>query len=125
MIAVMGIAVISILKQWKAEMLPLLRMALAVLFGALIIRAATPLIEYLHTLSDTVGAQAYTAPLFHALGVAVLTQCCAEICRESGEGSIATGVETAGKVEILLISLPLIDELLKAARTLLEIGGNA
>ena len=83
---------------------------------------ASPLIDYVHTLTETAEAQAYTAPLLKALGVAVLTHCCGEICRESGESSIATGVETAGKVEILLLSLPLLEELLGIARSLLETG---
>ncbi len=125
MIAVMGVVIAMIVKQWKADWLPLIRMGLALLFATVILGAATPLIEYIHTLTETVGAQKYTDPLLKALGVAVLTQCCGEICRESGESSIATGVETAGKVEILLISLPLIDEILRVARSLLEMGGGS
>ncbi len=122
MIAVMGIAITMTLKQWKADWLPLVRICFLLLFGTVILTMASPLIDYVHTLTETAEAQAYTAPLLKALGVAVLTHCCGEICRESGESSIATGVETAGKVEILLLSLPLLEELLGIARSLLETG---
>ena len=122
MIAVMGIAITMTVKQWKADWLPLVRIGFVLLFGTVIITMASPLIEYIHALTETAEAQAYTTPLFKAFGVAMLTHCCGEICRESGENSIATGVETAGKVEILLLSLPLIEELLGIARSLLETG---
>ena len=60
--------------------------------------------------------------LLKALGIAVLTQCCAELCRESGESGVANGVELAGKVEILLLALPLIAEILSTARELLSLA---
>ena len=123
MIAVLGISITMTLKQWKSDWLPLVRIGFVLLFGTVIIGMASPLIEYIHQLSQTAAAEKYTAPLIKALGVSVLSHCCGEICRESGESGIAVGLECAAKVEILLISLPLIEELIAAARSLLEIGG--
>ena len=53
-----------------------------------------------------------------------MTQYVADICRESGESAAASGVETVGKLEILLLSLPLIDEILRVAERLLSMGGE-
>lgn len=122
MLAVTGVAAAVIVKQWKAEFAPLIRLALAVIFGIAVISAAAPLISYLSSLMGQSGISEYAEILFKALGIAVLTQCCSEICRECGESTAANGVELAGKVEILLLCLPLINEILSTAKNLLEFG---
>ena len=123
MLAVTGVAAAMIVKQWKSDFLLLLRLGIAVLFGIAAISAASPLLNYLNTLMGQSPAQPYAAILMKALGIAVLTQCCASICRECGENSAAGGVELTGKIEILLLCLPLIQEILTAAQGLLTLGG--
>ncbi|MBQ7347376.1 MAG: hypothetical protein IJW55_05415 [Clostridia bacterium] len=122
MLAVTGVAAAMIVKQWKSDFLPFLRLALVLLFAVAIVSAASPLVAYLKDLTGTEGITEYAGILMKALGIAVLTQCCAEICRECGETAAATGVELTGKVEILLLSLPLINEILAVAKDLLSLG---
>lgn len=122
MLAVTGVAAAMIVKQWKSDFLPLIRLALCLLFGIAVVTAATPLISYLSDLTGTGGISQYATVLMKALGIAVLTQCCSEICRECGESGAASGVELTGKVEILLLCLPLINEILSAAEKLLTLG---
>ena len=43
------------------------------------------------------------------------------ICRESGETGAASGVELAGKVEILLLSIPMLENVLNIVGELLNI----
>ena len=122
MLAVTGVAAAMIVKQWKSDFLPLIRLALCLLFGIAVVTAATPLISYLSDLTGMGGISQYATVLMKALGIAVLTQCCSEICRECGENGAASGVELTGKVEILLLCLPLINEILSAAEKLLTLG---
>ena len=103
-------------------MLPLIRVASVVLFGIAAIRAASPLVTYLSSLLRQGGAAPYGTVLFKALGIALLTQFCAEICRECGENAAAGGIELTGKIEILLLCLPLINEILLLAEELLRMG---
>ena len=123
MMAVLGVSVAVIVKQWKADFLPLLRMGLTILFGVVILTAASPLLQYVQELSALPAVSEYAEILFKAMGIAILSDICASICRECGEGGIGTGVEMVGKVELLLLSLPLIGRILSVARTLLELGG--
>ncbi len=123
MLAVTGVTLALIIKQWKSDLLPLLRIALTLLFATLILGAASPLVEYIRALTDDGSIGEYTSVLLDALGIAVLSEICASICRESGENGIAVGVETAGKIEILLLSLPLMNKLLAMAEELLSLGG--
>ncbi len=125
MLAVMGLTLALTIKTWKADLLPLLRIAIILLFGTALLTAAEPLLQTVQGL--TVGKELGVSiePLFKAVGIAVLTESCADICRESGESGIAKGVELAGKVEILLLCIPLINQILDMTRTLLETGGAA
>ncbi len=125
MLAVMGLVLILIVKQWKSDLLPLLRMGITILFATLMLRAVTPLLDTLGHLTEAGGIGSYTGTLLDALGIAVLCEICSGICRDAGESGIASGVELAGKVELLLLSLPLIEKVLSAARELIELGGGS
>lgn len=122
MLAVVGLCAATVIKQWKSEWLPLLRVGLAVLFGIVAIGAAAPLVRYLEQLLELHGLSDYATVLMKALGIAVLTQCCADICRECGETSAALGVELTGRVELLLLAIPLMEEVLETARQLLTLS---
>ena len=124
MIAVLGIATTAVIKQWKSDFLPLVRIALTLVLGMLLLSAAAPILGFLRVLSEESDHATYTVLLFKALGIALLAQVCADICRESGESGLASGVELTGRIEILLLALPLMEDLLSMARELLELGGS-
>ena len=125
MLAVLGITACTVIKEWKSDLLPLLRLSLVLVFGGILISIASPLFAFVRTLTEYTGNTTYTELLFKALGIAILTQICSDICRECGESSLSAGVELAGKLEILLLSLPMITEILSIAEKLLSIGGKA
>ena len=124
-ICMVGVAVVSaavIIKKWNADFLPLLRLAATVLFAGAILAMASPLVSYLKQLTETTGLAPYASFLLKALGIAVLTQICADICRDAGESGVGTGVELAGKIEILSLSLPLMREIFSTAKALFAMG---
>ena len=82
----------------------------------------SPTVSYLTGLLSEKQSH-YATILLKALGIAFLTHCAADLCKESGEVGLATGVESVGKLEILLLCLPLMEELLAVAKGLLSIGG--
>ncbi len=112
-----------ILRSWKSDLLPLLRAGTAVVLGICAIGAMKPLINFLTGDNALIGGE-YLLTLGKALGVALLASYAAGICRECGESVAAEGIETAGKIEILLLSLPLIQSLLSTLQTLLRFGGQ-
>lgn len=124
MLAVLGIAVLLILKEWRSNLLPLVRISAVLVFGFALLKSVSPALLYLKELSQSNGLSEYGTLLFKALGIAVLTQICAQMCRECGEGGIATGVETVGKTELLLLCIPLFEKILSLAQELLQLGGT-
>ena len=121
MLAIAGVTACVILRKWNADLLPLLRVGLVVILVGVILSWASPLVAYLRDLTGISALSEYAEFLFKALGIAWLTQCCADICREGGESGAANGVELAGKVELLLLSLPLINDILTVTKELLSL----
>lgn len=120
-IALVGLTALVILRQYKPEWAPLLRGAVAVIALGTVLSMAATAVAYLQDL--TAGTNALSGEswslLLKALGVAFLTETSASVCRDSGEAGLAVWVETAGKLEILLLSFPLIRTVMDTVATLL------
>lgn len=57
--------------------------------------------------------------IFRSLGISYISQLAGDICRDCGESALALSAETAGKIFILLMSLPLFNELVTVVSELL------
>ena len=72
-------------------------------------------------LDDTLPADTRRI-LLRSLGLAFATELCAGICRDSGETALAAWVETAGRLEILVLALPLVRAVADTVAGLLSAG---
>ena len=114
----------TVIKQWKSDFLPLVRIGAVVLFGSLLIANAKPLLSLVTTFGvGAVASSVHIETILKGLGIVILTQIASDICRDSGEGTLASHIETVGKLELLLLCIPLIEEILTTAEKLLEMGG--
>ena len=86
---------------------------------SLILPSLRSTVEVVRTLFEVGGVERYAVVMLRALGVAMLGRICAEVCRDCGESGTASGVELAGKLAILSLCLPLIEEILEMATALL------
>ncbi len=120
-IALTGLSALLILRAYKPEWAVLLRMAVTVVSLGLVISLAGTVMTYVSDLTAATGAPDGESwmILLKALGLAFLTETAASICRDSGEAGLATWVETAGKLEILLLSFPLIRTVMDTVADLL------
>lgn len=73
-------------------------------------------LSYLGGIMDSLGrmsrgmgeAASYLKIMFKVLGVALLAQTVADLCRDSGESALAGQTETAAKILIVVMILPLL-----------------
>jgi stage III sporulation protein AD len=120
-VATVGLTALLILRAYKPEWAPFLRMAVTVVALGLTVGLVSTVLTYITDLATATGAlegEGWSL-LLKALGVAFLTETAASVCRDSGETGLATWVETAGKLEILLLSFPLIRTVLDTVTELL------
>ena len=120
-VATIGLTALLILRAYKPEWAPFLRMAVTVVALGLTVGLVSAVLTYITDLATATGTSEGEgwSLLLKALGVAFLTETAASVCRDSGEAGLATWVETAGKLEILLLSFPLIRTVLDTVAALL------
>ena len=71
-------------------------------------------------------ASAHITAVLKAAGICLLTQLAADTCRDAGEAALAGKAELTGRLLLLLLAVPLFEELLGLVVTLLqrpEVGG--
>ncbi len=123
-VAAVGLTALLILRAYKPEWAPMLRMAVTVIAVGLTLSMAITALSYAQELAVGLGTpdgEGWSI-LLKALGVAFLTEVSASVCRDSGESGLATWVETAGKLEILLLSFPLIRAVMDTVGALVSGG---
>ena len=109
-----GALAVLVVREMKKEFVP----ALTVGIGLTVLIACLPTLSEASKLLDGVSGyidSAYSGAVLRALGVAYLTTAASQISRSCGEQSVGEYIETAGKFEIIAISLPLLRELIAAA----------
>ena len=71
LLAVAGVTVITVIRKWNSDFLPLVRLCLALLLAAVALALAAPVVDYLRELTALSGIPGYAEFLFKALGIAV------------------------------------------------------
>ncbi|MBE6694312.1 MAG: hypothetical protein E7589_06080 [Ruminococcaceae bacterium] len=124
-LCLVSLSAVIILRGLKPEWATLLRIAAVIIIFATMLPMLATVIGYLREIAEGSGAELMDSVsleiLFKALSIALLTHFCASVCRDAGEGGLATLAEMAGKLEILLLSFPLIKEILEAVLSLLKL----
>ena len=116
--AILAVICFTVVKRVNQGFDMPLRLAAAAVFFGVVLSVSLPLFSYVSDLVLESGLGEWQGVLFGAFGVALMTHITAELCRECGEGSIGGYVELAGKLEILILCLPLVKELLEEVKNL-------
>lgn len=93
----------------QAVMLSVAVCAAVIIFSAVCI---SPVISTVNSLFIECGMSVqYARIIFKALGICYITQFACDICKDCGENAVASVAEVAGKLALLLIALPLFENL--------------
>ena len=118
-IAMLCLAAIWLLRQWRAEMVfPVRAMGTVLIFGMVLI-AAQPILELISGLSQEHLSAMHAEILLSGLGISLTCTLGAGLCRDFGEAGLASAIESAGKIAVVLKALPLISEILGMTKELL------
>jgi len=110
-----------VLRQYSREqsMLAALAACAGVLASALLFLGQV--IEGIGDMFSSAGvSEEYIAVMFKAAAIAVITEIACELCRDSGEGAIASAAEIFGRSALTLMALPLVRALMDMISVLLQ-----
>ena len=119
--ALLGAVLVLLVRELRPSLSIPVRLATTLLLVAAALALCAPALTGIGALLQLTDTGEQFAPVLRALGIAVICELCALFCRDLGENGIAEGVQLFGKLEILLLSLPLLDQLLEIAKELLEL----
>lgn len=69
-------------------------------------------------IGDGMGGE-YVALMVKGLGIITLGRICADVCRDCGEGTMASAVETCVKLAVLILAIPSVIGILQSVEQLL------
>ncbi len=123
-IAIFGITASIILLVLRKER-PELAMAFSLVAGLSVFLAVMPALSSVISSFSAIAAESGLGPLYFGiilkvLAISYIADLGASICRDAGENLVASRVEMAGKVLILLCSIPVIQGVVDLIRTLLS-----
>ncbi len=117
--AVIAVGLIATVRQLRPELASLAVAAAGVLIFVYIIEGLVPFVEFIKGAAASTGAESYFTLMLKALAVSLCCRMSADICRDCGENSLASRVELAGKAGIVIISLPVVQQLFEISKDLL------
>lgn len=121
-IAIVATVMSIILKQYKPEYSMFISIAAGIAMLIVVMAYVSPIFDAIRMLLSRVEQSGeIMAILLKSLGICYLTQIACDSCKDAGETAIAAKLELAGKVAILILSLPLFTRLGDVVTKLIEI----
>lgn len=107
MIGIIGTILSIIMKNYKPEFSIHLVLATVLLIFLMILSRIEIVLSFLQSISSQISiSKIYFPVILKIIGVSYVADFTAQICKDAGEGAIASKVEFAGKIIIMYLALP-------------------
>ena len=112
-----------VLRQYRPEFAIFVSLACSVAVVLYVAQGIGQVMEELELLfSNTLLSEELIQVVLKCLGVCILTELAGQTCRDAGENAIGAKIELAGKVTLVVVSIPLFQQLINVAGTLLNLS---
>lgn len=118
-LVILSAVLLLLLREMGGKLAPLGAATAGVMLLLLLIERYREVFRFLLELSGGELLSSVLSFSLRVLGLALLTEITAGICRDLGEGGLATKLEWCGRAEILVVSLPTLSRILELALTYL------
>ena len=111
----------ALIKKGNPEIALLFSIGAAVLVFLYVLPQTEQLAETIGALAEASDMSVALGVLLQALGIVLVGRVAVGVCRDAGESALASGVEFAVKVAVLLTALPLLQGLLAIVQEVLTL----
>lgn len=113
--ALTALFIVLLFKNKREDIAVQVSIVTGVLIFLFMLSKVTAVLQFLQQLAvkaniDTV----YMTTVLKILGIAYIASFCSEICKDAGQSSIASKVEFAGKILILVLAIPILMAVLQS-----------
>ena len=107
--ALLAMIIVQVFKDKKSEIAIQVSIVAGVLIFIYMLTKITAVLQFLQQLAIKANIDfIYLNTVLKILGIAYLASFCSEICKDAGEGSLASKVEFSGKILILVLAIPIL-----------------
>ncbi|MCY6354070.1 stage III sporulation protein AD [Clostridium sp. ZS2-4] len=107
--AFVALSIVLVVKHRRSDLAVHISLAAGILIFIFMIDKVTSVLQLLQELALKANIDfIYLNIVFKILGIAYLASFCSEICKDAGESSLASKVEFAGKILILVLAIPIL-----------------
>ncbi|MCE5287354.1 MAG: stage III sporulation protein AD [Pelosinus sp.] len=100
---------ILIIKRERPEFAMQLSLALTAIILIVLLAKINVVLNLFRDLADKANInQLYLNTILKIIGIAYITEFGAQICKDAGEGAVASKIEFAGKVMVMVLAIPII-----------------
>ena len=125
-LAILGVTIISIImSSMLKKYVPEYALVISILVGIILIFfIVNNIVPVIYKVKDIINIsnlpQEYCLIIFKTLGICFLTQFVSDLCHDAGESAMSSRVELIGKLSIIMISLPLFEEIIRITLDLIK-----
>lgn len=123
-IAIIGLVaalLVSIVKQHRPDIAMIITMGSGVLLFLMLLGNIKIIVSTVEVISQKANLDSiYLMTVLKVIGIAYIAEFGSQICKDTGEGTIASKIELGGKVLIMVLALPILKALMEAILKILS-----
>ncbi|NLI11986.1 stage III sporulation protein AD [Pelotomaculum propionicicum] len=114
-IGLIATVLVVVVRSQRPELALLLSVAAGVIIFLLVLGKIGSIMDVIKDLAARAGINmVYLGTILKIIGIAYIAEFGAQICRDAGEGAVATKIEFASKILIMVLAVPIVVAVLQA-----------
>ncbi|NLJ76230.1 MAG: stage III sporulation protein AD [Peptococcaceae bacterium] len=108
-IGLIATVLIVVVRSQRPELAVLLSVVAGVIIFLLVLGKISSIMDVIKELASSAGINmVYMGTILKIIGIAYIAEFGAQICRDAGEGTIASKIELAAKILIMVLAVPIV-----------------
>ncbi len=110
----------KVLEKYNKEQALFITIAACTIVLAFLVIYLSPIISMINDLFSRTGTgENYSQVIIKSLGICYVTQLGFDICKDCNENALATVVEVSGKVTLVILAIPLLEQLISVVTSII------
>ena len=113
------LVILVVIRQTRFEFVFSVRAICTIIFFSIILLISSPIIEYITEISEEYESFKYCLLIVKGIGISFIIKVTSDICKDMGEVALGTYIEIVGKLQLILLVLPIIKEIIDTIKEII------
>lgn len=111
-LCITGAILCRVTEKYNKEQAVMLAAIICIIITGYVLLHISPALVLINDMCSSCGIEErFSVIIFKSLGICYITQFACDICHDCGENALASAAEISGKTSLLILSIPLLEEL--------------